>query len=823
MDCVKSRMEQVYDLLKEIDRWNTLTDEVETLLNASDWHKAAGRLSDAQRSLAMLGHSSDYEAKQSVLVGLVSKFENVVLPLVQQCLEIKQVSMGGAPEKGDFDQARVFWTCFQRMEKQHVFLNAYLKCRKSIGQALWQSTVLAATEDDVFSETISTFYNELLIALNSEYSYCVRIFGQDDGNEQYQANCVFMRLVHETIGSLKPSLDTRLILLKGRSQAGASFMDDLVRVSHATELFVYWIEKLVELNQEDAAVANAQVTAGEMGDQRVPWGSIVLSPFGAYCADFKNLERSYLVAQLKQLLNLATAGGQGVGEYARQVAENVPKLTQVIVSMVDHVQFFTHGVGALDASQAILSGFEDVLRLLDEQLKRLCREYEKERSAPRPSVSSSNAAASAKDGSLDFMDELDQHVQDQEGDWSDFHSVLRMLTLIQEVNSLIQLASDKLCEMQSKSFAYEVPAVDDLANDEEVVSVRGTVASRAFLKLEFDAVLNQPLASTAQRIKLNLTRIGDSVQMTQYSMHHLLIQTTIQFLLQPLLAIPSMPVWTSEQDPGKMQTIKGFELPSFSLTPSNYIHRVGEALLMLPGQLEDHFAEVAGTANKQSGGESTGGGDFGWAPPMLDSIFDSLDKYYVTSFSGMAPANLPPFLGKLNSHDESKSQDLGQVMGDHMLSGTCLVTLSLILGRFLSLDKSSITKHGAKQIVTDIVYLLNTLSALGIVDEEGNADESDGADVDQSGVEALIRTRLWALEALKFVMEGACSKDRPAAASMFRKMVKIVREGQEVVVAELSGEDADLNGDEAKRLIARMSRVKEVYDTFVSSMSLIKL
>ena len=153
------------------------------------------------------------------------------------------------------------------------------------------------------------------------------------------------------------------------------------------------------------------------------------------------------------------------------------------------------------------------------------------------------------------------------------------------------------------------------------------------------------------------------------------------------------PVWSSTGQ-GKDLRVSSIPLPSFSLQPSDYMIQVGEHLLTLVQQLEpfvkgDDDDEQDG-ANNASGGEGTrlsmaSSSPFGPSTPASTSALPSAH-----------PA--PP------SYLESDAL--------YWLNLLCKGTFKSLLGSFAQINVLS--ERGAKQLATDLEYLVNVLSALGL-------------------------------------------------------------------------------------------------------------
>jgi len=171
------------------------------------------------------------------------------------------------------------------------------------------------------------------------------------------------------------------------------------------------------------------------------------------------------------------------------------------------------------------------------------------------------------------------------------------------------------------------------------------------------------------------------------SVHGFVFDALFAFFKDKLESIPNLEVWTTEPQ------FSPLNLPTFSHAPSSYMTQIGEQLLMLPQRLEPFVnasneaiaLESRNSKNSNKGKESI--------PDDMEEGFESgVSQEASTSDTG-------------NEDDENK-------FAFHWISAVGRGTVSLYIQKILEIQ--SLSDLGTKQLVTDIGYLINVLSVLGV-------------------------------------------------------------------------------------------------------------
>jgi hypothetical protein len=177
-----------------------------------------------------------------------------------------------------------------------------------------------------------------------------------------------------------------------------------------------------------------------------------------------------------------------------------------------------------------------------------------------------------------------------------------------------------------------------------------------------------------------------------------LFDTMILPIDKRLSLLSSLQVWTlkSAPNPSPFQ----LEMPQFSLSPSEYVTRIGEHLLSLPQQL-DLYVDDPGLGVGLEGlpflepllGTSLFGGCVGG-----NNREEEEGEIRGTDGEGLGEAQ----------EEEEEALDITYIWMTSVSRGT----MSLLYEKIL--DLKTLTQHGCSQLLTDLQYLVNVLSAMDI-------------------------------------------------------------------------------------------------------------
>jgi hypothetical protein len=290
-----------------------------------------------------------------------------------------------------------------------------------------------------------------------------------------------------------------------------------------------------------------------------------------------------------------------------------------------------------------------------------------------------------------WMDTLVKRMrQAQDEEWvNDVDVVMRTY---QWVNALRQ----SMGELKQKMLAINEEAYLWLDNINE-----GETTIKAYLKRIFtcNQIALQPL-NTEALIKTLVWKLVHSVSTP---------------LLSPLT---TMHEWDWHQQQQSDGGIRGLEMPVFSVTPSHGVIRVGEALLMVAGDLERGLSS-GGTISRN------------WVFQVVKEADAALEMKRLFEFGNV--------ISPVDS-DECEVVDV-------VVESVALLVLTQYLTGVMCLDRLS--KSGAGQVMGDLGYLFNILGALGYYTEDEQLVISD----DGAGIDTLLKRRIQHALAMKDVLD----------------------------------------------------------------------
>ncbi|CAG8469612.1 1487_t:CDS:2, partial [Diversispora eburnea] len=410
------------------------------------------------------------------------------------------------------------------------------------------------------------------------------------------------------------------------------------------------------------------------------------------------------------------------------MADNIGKIFSMAESALQRCMTLTHGfagVGLVDVLNYYFAEFIKEYQSLLDQLRIDCGLKENTQTTNFTSMN------------RDYFD-FDQDRLQQE-DWSNFQIGLRLL-------ATCRLASDKLnnFEMTVKFILSTVlPLInqdDDSLNEDlewyerksstipnlsKTLSI-GTQSSILLLKQSplNSYQLYELLSNLESRELLEPSKrsIGNFIRSSQRFVY----DTIFLPIVKHLVNLPMMEVWKATAELAQVSPFN-LEIPTFSLSPSEYITRVGEHLLTLPQQFEVY-------ADDKSLAFSIKSLPYSDAIPMQTDITtsssssnilkDPLDAEGLSSITivnedGIANEDksitttittITPSSSQLIDQEEEISTE---EVTHAWITSVARGTMHALLEGILAIPQLS--SHGNQQLLTDLGYLTNVLSALDIL------------------------------------------------------------------------------------------------------------
>lgn len=800
LDLVKTRMELSRDVLREAENWSNLEAEASTIFASQDYQKAAIRLQEAEKSLVIFHNTPEYEERRKLLTELQNQLEATVSPQLVAALSQHDIS---ACQKfftifSQIGRKKEFCNYYYGSRKAPLvkaWQNASISDINQTTATVVTAPTTTMTEaisapttvvQKKFVDFLQEFFQELFVVLNEEYTWCGNIF--PDANE------TIMALVENIFNSLKPSLGIRLVGLVEYYHeqclpeiinafiVSENFGRQVERVLFNPNSQINQISQISQINQTNQinsvrkrnSITNSNST-NDVGINTkflpkvniVTWGQVLFESFSEYQHDYAEFEKNYLIDLLKRVIREKRNGG--LLDLERVMADNIGRIFSMAENALQRCMALTHGfaaVGFVDVINHYFAEFIEEYQSLLDQLRIDCGLKENTR------------ILSSTSTNQDYFD-FDQDRLQQE-DWSNFQIGLRLL-------ATCRLASDKLNIFETtvkSTLSTVLPLINHdedlewyerksttILDPNKTLSV-GTQSSILLLKQSpLNSYLLYELLSNLETREL-LESSKTSIRNFIKSCQRFVYDTIFLPIVKHLANLPSMEIWKATAELAQVSPFN-LEIPTFSLAPSEYITRVGEHLLTLPQQFEVYADDKSLAFSIKSLPYSDE------IPMQTDTIVegiysttmssntlrdpldaDGLSSSSITIANGCGTTNedkdttitTTANMGitttvettatattatspQITDQEEISTEEVTHAWITSVARGT----MHVLLERILAIPQLS--SHGTQQLLTDLGYLTNVLSALDILPTRELFIAVKVLEMDEDKVVRLLRER----------------------------------------------------------------------------------
>uniref|UniRef100_A0A8C3FY39 Conserved oligomeric Golgi complex subunit 7 n=1 Tax=Cyclopterus lumpus TaxID=8103 RepID=A0A8C3FY39_CYCLU len=623
IDQVKSRMQVAAEALQEADKWSTLSADIEETFKTQDFAIISSKLTSMQNSLAMLVDTPDYSEKCVHLEALKNRLE--ALASTQIVATFNSMSM---------DQAKLFVKVFTEIDRMPQLFAYYYKCHKGQLVSMWQD--LSQSELSL-NQQLSEFYDTLLSSWHSQLQWSSQVF-----KNPYEVVTV---LLIQTLGAMVPSIPVCLSLAVERA-AQEQRLDTLLELHHTTSTFGHSLEAamLPHLGENNLLKVNELVCA-------------LYDPYKPFQLQYGDLEEVHLLIQISAI---PLEHGEVI-DCVEELSHSVGKLFGLASAAVDRCVKLTDGLavcGLLKALKALFTKYVSDFSTTLQSIRKKCKLEE----TPSASV---------------FQE-----------DWTAFQNSVRIIAtcgeLLRQCGAFEQQLSNKILGTAGKylSETYSprsLAGIQEASSTERKSSTKNPWQEYNYLQrgnmTEYNSLM-EVLYSLKEKGTGNsslltepraaLTRLNQ--QANQLAFDSVFLQIKHQLLLDALSILIS---------PHARQEAPGFgesyteDLPTYSLSPQEYITNIGQYLMSLPLHLEPFVTQE---------------------DPALEMALHA----------GKLP--FPPEQG----------DDLPELdnTADYWLGSIARATMQTYCDAILLVPQLS--THSTKQLATDIDYLSNVMDALGL-------------------------------------------------------------------------------------------------------------
>ncbi|XP_064611193.1 conserved oligomeric Golgi complex subunit 7-like [Liolophura sinensis] len=603
LDGIKSRMKAASDALKEADNWTTLSADVEDVFSSQDIQAITVKLVGMQQSLQMLVDTPDYADRCQYLEKLKNRLEAILSP-----------QLVAAFNSQSLDMAQMYSGIFRDINRLPQLYKYYHKCHKGTLLQAWQN-ILETNSGDTLVEWLTELYDTLLSTWHAQVKWCGQVFRNPVP--------IVCDLLTEVLNSLNPSLPESVGTLL---QEKGDTLNTLITLKEITERFAKSIEGAVESHMTDdpSHVKSLEKLL-----------NTVYSPFRPYILKYRTFEELALNNDLDNI----RLDHQEIIDTVRLLGDSVSKLFSAANQANERCLKLTDGCGYL----SLLEGFKNYFLNYAREFRRvLVNIQEKCR--------------------------MDKSSQDAE-DWSLFQHSLR---IIQTCGELI-MHTDELDQTIISSIITSIgsyhlsPSTTHKVSENRVSNKKNLLHAKASLLL---SNLSDIEALESLVVKLDegdtpsvLPEVKKEICSLSEAVHKFAFDIVFAQLQVYLTGLGEYEMWTSQSTGGALTS----DLPTFSMSPQEYITKIGQYLMTLPQQLEPFTMQDN--------------------PAVVIAL-----KH-----------------GRLPYTDE---QEIPEHTADLWLESIACGTMHVYCEEILKIHQ--ITPHATRQLVTDIDYLGNVLEDLGL-------------------------------------------------------------------------------------------------------------
>ncbi|KAN0079991.1 Conserved oligomeric Golgi complex subunit 7 [Tylopilus felleus] len=645
LDMLRVRMEAARDVLREAESWSALETEVTTLLAEKAYARAASRLSASARLMPVAARTATtpgtssggvHEPRRALLTSLANQLEAALSP-----------DLVRAVTASDVESCKSFYAIFVDIEREGEFRNYYYGTRRSSIAETWSKAVIEA--EPAFSEgatpqSLNTFYpsflSSFLTLLNGERTALPNIFPDPEHT--------LAALIYTTLSVLTPPPAQRLAALF-HNGSSATALKDVVKLFQTSEEFARGAERILEkLRASAPPLSNASSSSspsegkhprrrsvrmsmswrsmsstGRLGgggigsttsmgggtDEGAEWDQCLFQPFLDFQVDFGTLERRLLDEALGSPLpgNITDLDGDRA---ARAMRERAVDVFSAAEESIERCLVFTHGYASVGLVHALDGFVSTFVGTWTNSISHLVGTDS--RSVPGSS-SKSAASATLEDEELADLDYTSQ-------DWAHIQKALHLLAAGRAVKDRLGMFETRLMSslrQVSTVFRMAWGSGGSGVYTPGVTKGQGLLLAQSALNsLELRTLLtrvvpaSKPAPSLLPSAHAALTAFARANQRT-------LQRVLLSPLYAHLVAYSTLPLWSAARVQDAVPGMAGVVVPTFSLSPSDVAHRVGDGLLNLPRLFEVYAEddalgfELAGLAGPTDGVEkvATGTGE----------------------------------------------------------------------------------------------------------------------------------------------------------------------------------------------------------------------
>ncbi|KAJ7217883.1 Golgi complex component 7-domain-containing protein [Mycena pura] len=742
LDLIKSHMEAAREVLREAESWSTLELEVTSFLTDKSYAKAAERLSEASRSMAVFQNTPEYDPRKTLMVNLQNQLEAALSSALVAAINVH-----------DLAACRNYFGIFANIQREAEFRNYYYGSRRAAVVALWQDTTISdcdatpAPQSESSSQTLADFmpkfYASFLALLNVERTSIPSIFPDPAST--------LSNLISSVLSALQPTFSQRLASMF--SHYGDAALKELIAIFRSTEEFASGVDNVMEkirysavfasptdspnpsdgppgharrrstrLSMSWRAAPSRSTSSGLLASKSalsipddLEWEQELFQPFLDFQVDFGSLQRRLLDHTLRNIISNDMRHRVSDIDRARLLRERAVDVFSATEESVSRCIAFTHGYGSVGLVRALDGFFQSFIDMWTAEV--------------RTGTSAASTAVSTQAASGEDLSDLDYTPED----WAHIQLSLHLLSSGRAVFDRLVIFENKLRASLAQIATTFRLARSDPANF-VIASSKGEsqlLEQSALNSAELHALLERvdpdpthsretilsPSSTSGLRHGFHMSQQGVSAPLlvdaregvfTFAKACQMSLQETILSPLRKHLTLyASSSLWTESGDQKVKRPVTANELqiPSFSLSPSETVHKVCEGLLNLPKLFDDYADDDA----------------LSFSLHTLPHVDPEIQKY-------LSEQAVPGIVDTSTSPGHKRRQSLTALkltpapLDPELVSSAWLASLGHTLLTHLTTSVlpniTTLSVAGAAQLASDLGYLSTIVRALNVEFED---------------------------------------------------------------------------------------------------------
>ncbi|CCF50259.1 hypothetical protein NDA10_007802 [Ustilago hordei] len=684
--------------LRQAQAWSTLESQVTVLLSEQSWQQAVDRVAKAADSLRLFSgsHKSNQE-RTALLQSLTSRIHEQLLPVLQQAITAREA------EK----VSQMASLLAQTHNGVSTFFQVYTDTRSQALLSRWAQTASETNEKSLPAQ-LTRLYADLLALLGEERLASSSLFTDPNRATQLLTAHILYSLdppIHACIqhATRAPDLETFLAALTDAYKA----TEDAVRAVQS--ILPQSRSKQPSTDQEaDTCTSLIDSTLLALETTEKPWLRLMIEPFIPYQTRLATFEAEAMQSRLQSLQASTTCTSPSVSAASTQAS-------QVVKAALRRSTALTKSLATPLLLPSLDAVFETAMSSARSELE---LELQRTLTSTQGRIRRIHLSAGPGQAVLTYDERGDVLTS---ADWDEFRKATEKLSACRDAMAAVRGLEEAIAYQISELATIVKPAAQ--GKDQDVVDFTTPTSALATSSLNSSRLheliakskrlLSAASWNTCSSDHVLLPIARDSVLWIASAVQTFQHQLVLSQFLPEFELYPSLQIWRSNKHPSIVNEYD-LAMPKFSLSPTEAMARVGEAMLNLPRLFEGYADEALlfclDSSKKGEGGENIRNVEKEMAVKDTASAAETRSSMHRQAFS---TTTVPSCLGTCSDTTAAAGEESEADAG--VLSQYLRSLLTQLLTHFLTSVLSSLpllSDMGAAQLAADLDYLSNIASVI---------------------------------------------------------------------------------------------------------------